>query len=326
MHAGTWADVAAQSIVHGFVFAVVVEALIRLWRVRSASERLALRLLAVVEPPVVSPALVLAFPARAGDEFRERFAVFTARHWDDVQVLGVPLFPVWLAAMSAAALALLVMDLRPVLAARGRALVGGPPPPGIDRTVCALAAQLRVAPPPVRFVELDQPVLFCTGIRHPQIIVSRGTLELLDPEELEAALAHEIAHLSARDPTASWSLMAVRTVLFFNPAVQVVARVMARDAEARADERAATAADRVALASALLKLFRTTFRPGAAAVPRTLPFASALAEPFRRARTLDVEVRCRRLLDEGVLRHRPVAAARVVLAAAGILALALVIA
>ena len=325
MHAGTWADVAAQSIVHGFVCAVVVEALIRLWRVAAPTERLGLRLLAVIGPLVVSPALVLAFPARASDEFRDHFAVFTARHWEDVRVLGVPLFSVWLGALTASAVALLVMDLKPLLRRR-RELPAAPVPPALERTVEALAAPLRVAAPPVRFLDIAGPVLFCTGVRRPTIVVSRGTLELLDGEELEAAIAHELAHLSARDPSVSWTLMGVRLLLFFNPAVQVVARAMARDAAARADERAGRVGDRVALASALLKLFRATNGDAAGGISRTLPFATALAEPFRRARTLDVEARCLRLL-EPVPAHRPeLAAARVLLAAAGLFLLTVVVA
>jgi Zn-dependent protease with chaperone function len=325
MQAGTWADVAAQSIVHGFVCAVVVEALIRLWRVAAPTERLALRLLAVIGPLAVSPALVLAFPSRASDEFRDRFAVFTARHWEDVRVLGVPLFTAWLTVLAGCALALLVMDLRP-LVRRRRPLAEAPVPPALERTVEALAAPLRVTAPPVRFLDLSGPVLFCTGVRYPRIVISRGTLELLDAEELEAAIAHELAHLSARDPSVSWTLMAVRCLLFFNPAVQVVARAMSRDAEARADERAGTVGDRVALASALLKLFRATSGNAVAAPSRTLPFAGALAEPFRRARTLDVESRCLRLLRPTPAERPALAAARVVLAAGGLFLLTVVIA
>jgi hypothetical protein len=120
--------------------------------------------------------------------------------------------------------------------------------------------------------------------------------------------------------------MALRTVAFFNPAVQVVARAMARDAEARADERAGAVGDRVALASALLKLYRATHGRTPPAVRRTLPLAGALAEPFRRARTLDVESRCRRLLEPGPARRRPLGAARVALAAGGIALLLAVVA
>jgi Zn-dependent protease with chaperone function len=327
MHAGTWADLLAQSIVHGFVVAVAVEALIRLWRVGSPGERLALRLLAVVEPLVLSPVLVLACPLRADEEFRTRFALFTARHWEDVRLLGMPLFHVWLAAAIAAGLALLLMDVRSLLPRRRRvAAPDRPPPASLVRAVAGVAAAMGVRPPRLRFVEHDQPLLFCSGARRPGVVVSRGTLALLDPEELEAALAHEIAHVRRRDPAVSWALMTARALLFFNPAAQVVARAMARDAETRADDLAGSVRDRVALASALLKLYRATHREAAAAVRRTLPLAGALAEPFRRARTLDVERRCRRLLGPEEAPRSSRAAPRVALAAAALAALLVVVA
>ncbi len=113
--------------------------------------------------------------------------------------------------------------------------------------------------------------------------------------------------------------MAARAVMWFNPAFQVVSRAIARDAESLADERAAQiCGDRLALASGLLKLHRAT--SGTAPVRRTLPFAAALAEPLDRARSLDVEMRCRRLLD-GPPAPLPWGPVRVALAGASLTAL-----
>ncbi len=52
-------------------------------------------------------------------------------------------------------------------------------------------------------------------------------------------------------------------------------------------------------------------------MPRTLPFAAALAEPLARVRSHDIEVRCRRLLD-GAPARLPYGGARVALAAAAL--------
>jgi Zn-dependent protease with chaperone function len=183
----------------------------------------------------------------------------------------------------------------------------------------ALARVLGVEPPPVVFLDRDAPVLFCTGVRRHTIVVSRGAFRLLDREELRAALAHELAHLARHDPGASWVLMVARALMFFNPAFQVLSRALARDAEWLADERAAEACgDRLALASGLIKLHRAT--SGGPPVRRTLPFAAALSEPLARVRSLDVEVRCRRLLD-GAPGRLPYGAARVALAGASLTAL-----
>jgi Zn-dependent protease with chaperone function len=114
--------------------------------------------------------------------------------------------------------------------------------------------------------------------------------------------------------------MAARALMWFNPAFQVLSRAVARDAEWLADERAAEACgDRLALASGLLKLHRAT-AGGASPVRRTLPLAGAFAAPLARVRSLDVEVRCRRLLD-GPPAPLPYLKARIVLAAGSLTAM-----
>jgi Zn-dependent protease with chaperone function len=292
-----WVDLLAQSIVHAFVAALAVEALIRHWRVEAPSERLVLRLIALAQPLVVSPALVLGWTGRSSEEFRD-WAVFTARRWDDVRLLSTPsFFDLWLFGLVGCGLALFAMDLRLLLRRRPRTALGEPPPTLLGE-IEGISATLGVRAPAVRFVESPVAALFCTGVRRHSLAVSRGALDLLDDEERRAALTHEIAHLSRHDPAKSWVLFGLRAVLFYNPVAQLVARSMARDAEVFADELAVGrgGVDRLALASAIVKLFKAT-HSAAPAMKRTLPFAAALADPFHRALTLDVERRCWRLLD-----------------------------
>jgi Zn-dependent protease with chaperone function len=140
---------------------------------------------------------------------------------------------------------------------------------------------------------------------------------LLDAEELRAALAHEAAHLERQDPERSWVVMGLRALLCLNPTFQILARVLARDAERLADERGVElGADRLALASSLVKLHRATGGGGR----RTLVFGGALAGPLRRARSLDVEQRARALLAPAPARL-PFGRLRLALAGATVAAL-----
>jgi hypothetical protein len=110
--------------------------------------------------------------------------------------------------------------------------------------------------------------------------------------------------------------MAARALMWFNPGVQVLVRAIARDAERTADERAAAATgDRLALASALLKLYRATEGRVPARQAGRRPLSSALAEPIARARAHDIELRCRALM---VPAPEPVALGRVRFAAASV--------
>ncbi len=323
MGSANWAEVLAQAIFHTLVASLFVEALVRSWRVREPLQRMALRLVGLGYPLVLFPALVLLFPARGEEEFREA-ALFAGRHWDEVRFLGVSLFRGWLGAFVGLGTTLFLLDLVPLVAALRRPRPAPCEPDAesaaaLGEELPRVAAGLRVRAPPVVFLDRAAPVLFCTGVRRHTVVISRGAVRLLDREELRSALAHELAHLARHDPAASWVVMGARALMFFNPAFQVLSRAIAKDAEWLADERAAAVCgDRLALASGLIKLHRATARR--AAVPRTLPFATALREPLARARSLDVEVRCRWLLD-GTPAPLRWGALRVALAAASLTAL-----
>jgi Zn-dependent protease with chaperone function len=332
-----WVEYAAQSMAHALVAALAVEALLRVWRARAPDDRLALRALALCQPLAVTPAVVLLVPQRASEQFHDAWALFASRRWEELQVAGVSLLVLGVVAGAALGLALFLMDLVPLLSSRRRAL---PPaseaPPELAAALAEVArgtVGARLVPargngggrapalgggqaPALHFVESRDCLLFCAGAVRPVLVVSRGALDLLDGEELRAALAHELAHVRRRDPALSWLLMGVRGVLFFNPVVQVVARALARGAEWSADERAG--GDRLALASAVVKLHRAGLARAQERGPAALPLAAALAEPLRRIRSHDVEARCRRLLEPAAPPRLAFPSLRVALASASL--------
>lgn len=317
----TWADILTQSIFHTLVASLFVEALVRGWQVREPRQRIALRLVALGYPLVLFPALVLLGGPRAEATFRDATALFSARAWGDLRLLGVGLDRWWAGLFASAGTALFLMDFVPLFRRKGRpaaSRAGEETVARLDAALFPVAAKLGLRPPPVRWVESDVPMLFCTGVLRQEIVVSRGALALLDDEELQAAFAHELAHLSRHDPGTSWIVMGARALMFFNPAFQVLARVVVRDAEHVADERAAEACGhRLPLAAGLLKLYRATGRY--APVPRSLPFAAALSEPIEKAHARDLEIRVRRLMGPPP-RRLPYGPLRVLLAAAALVA------
>ncbi len=290
-------DLLSQGIFHSLVAALFVEALVRSWQVGHPAQRVALRLVAVAYPLVAFPALVLLFPHRAGEAFRDT-ALLSGRRWSDVAFLGVDLHLAFAAALAALGLLLLSIDL----VSLGRTLRRGRPPPGQPDAAHAAALEAALPPrlagrssPPVLYLDRPLPSLFCAGVRRPAIFVTRGAVDLLDADELQAALAHELAHLDRRDPVRSWAMLGLRIMMWWNPTFQVLSRALARDAERLADESSvARGADRLALASALLKLHRAT---GGSDGRHTLVFRGALEGTLRRARSHDVERRVEALLQ-----------------------------
>lgn len=316
-----WAEILTQAIFHTIVASLFVEALVRSWQVGEPRQRIALRLVALGYPLVLFPGLVLLAPARAAEPFRDSAALFAAQAWGDLRLLGIGLDAWWLFFFASVGIALFLMDFLPLFRRRGKPTTAPPDPASaarIDAALQPVARWLGVRAPAVRFVESGVPMLFCTGVRRQAIVVSRAALGLLDDEELGAAFAHELAHLGRHDPAISWVLMAARGLMFFNPAFQVVARVLVRDAEHVADEAASAACGhRLPLAAGLLKLHRATSR--FAPVPRSLPFAAALTDPIEKAHARDLEIRCRRLLAPPP-HPVPFVAARLALAAAAVTA------
>ena len=73
--------------------------------------------------------------------------------------------------------------------------------PELHRIVGNLASNARLPKPKVAIVPIDTPNAFATGRSpsHSVVAVTNGALKLLDKEELEGVLGHELAHIKNRD-------------------------------------------------------------------------------------------------------------------------------
>lgn len=76
----------------------------------------------------------------------------------------------------------------------------GDGPRGINGRVRRLASQADIPSPSVAIADRMEPACLTVGSqRSPTIVVTTGLLEALNDDELEAALAHEVAHIVNRD-------------------------------------------------------------------------------------------------------------------------------
>lgn len=73
--------------------------------------------------------------------------------------------------------------------------------PRLHEMVARLAANAGVPKPKVMIMELDAPNAFATGRdpAHGVVAVTTGLLNMLDNEEVEGVVAHEMAHIKHRD-------------------------------------------------------------------------------------------------------------------------------
>ena len=86
--------------------------------------------------------------------------------------------------------------------------------------------------------------------------MSESLLSLLKKDELEAVMAHELAHIKNSDTALKALVTAYRTALPHDPIVRLVEAAYHREREMVADETAAKATKKpLSLASALLKIY-----------------------------------------------------------------------
>jgi Zn-dependent protease with chaperone function len=110
-------------------------------------------------------------------------------------------------------------------------------------------AQLRIS-------KTNIPVSFALDAKRPLVVVSERLLSLLKRDELEAAMAHELAHIKNSDTALKALVTAYKAALPHDPIIRFVEAAFHREREMVADETAVTTTRKpLALASALLKIY-----------------------------------------------------------------------
>lgn len=185
-------------------------------------------------------------------------------------------------------------------------------PPAIRRRGLYLAVRAGVTPPEIRLRRDCPGGAFTTGIRRPWIAIDPGLASALDPQELDALLAHEVAHIRRRDPLVTVLTGVCRDLTFFLPAIHLATVGLRREQEEAADDLAARCTRRPgALASTILKVWeaqtgRPTLTSACAAVsPAVIPWPRVAARTAPGTQP-HVIVRVQRLISPlQAVVHRP---------------------
>ncbi|CAI7980149.1 M56 family peptidase [Frankia sp. Hr75.2] len=151
---------------------------------------------------------------------------------------------------------------------------------GEHGTGCRLCEHRDRAGTRLRILDHPVAVAYCVpGVRHARVVVSAGLLRTLTPEELDAVLAHEEAHVSGRhdlviQPFVAWE----RTFPFLRPAREATAAVSLL-VEMLADDAAARRTCGRTLARALARLGVTRAPVPAGTLSATGPVGPADSGP-----------------------------------------------
>jgi Zn-dependent protease with chaperone function len=146
----------------------------------------------------------------------------------------------------------------------------------------------------VIIVDSSRPDAYATPLAGGRVVVTRGLLEALGPDESRALLAHERAHLKLRH---HWCTLAAKLCAAANPLLRPIADAVGESVERWADERAARVVqDRRLVARALARaaLHTHSYTPPSGAlaavdgqVPRRV---HALLDPPPRLRFVPIAV------------------------------------
>jgi beta-lactamase regulating signal transducer with metallopeptidase domain len=136
----------------------------------------------------------------------------------------------------------------------------------------------------------------CFGVLRPRVLIPAALLSGGDGPALRAVFAHELGHLSRRDPLAGWLLGLARAAYFVWPWLAGLRREVRLAQEHLADAAAAKAAGPADYAELLIRLTRSRPAPLVAAAAR-----GSSSELYRRVTMLlrtkgQVEGRCPRRL------------------------------
>ena len=116
------------------------------------------------------------------------------------QVLNVGLAPMLVIVIGIAALQYYTSD-KLALAASGAKIVSAEEAPDLHAMVERLCAMADLPKPRIAVVDSPVPNAFATGRnpKHAAVAVTSGIWHRLEPQELEAVLAHELSHIANRD-------------------------------------------------------------------------------------------------------------------------------
>jgi len=130
------------------------------------------------------------------------------------------------------------------------------PPSEIASSFSSLADQFGIPSAQLQLSSDTIPVSFAVQVDKPIVVMSETLLSLLKKDELEAVMAHELAHVKNSDTALKALVTAYRTALPHDPIVRLVEAAYHREREMVADETAArTTKKPLSLASALLKIY-----------------------------------------------------------------------
>ena len=247
----------AQSFCHSLIAAMITDRAVKAWNIHDPLVRQRFRLIVILYPIISFPLYQLMNPARGSALFRLD-SLFDISRWLFLEIWGfIPVSLFFLFLFAVTSLVFLFQEMLPVLR---HSLAAEAPEHAVthldaDPFIGEASRTLSIKKPDVVLIDDDSPLLFSTTGNNAVIFVSTGLTQALSREQMQAALAHELAHIARNRRPLLIAVFLLRIIMFFNPIVLVKFRRAVRDEEKICDDIAVSLTGNRAALADTLKVF-----------------------------------------------------------------------
>ena len=251
----------AQAFLHSLIAALIVDRAIQSWKIGNPVIRQRFSFIVMVFPIFSFPFYQLINPDRGSISFRLD-TLFDMDRWLNLELWGkVPLNLLFVLMLSLTTLIFLLQEIIPILRhtleSRKASSEGEDAEedlhdyPAVERILQDLPGDK----PRIALIEDDEFILFSTTGKDPAIFFSTGLIKTLSADEMQAAAAHELAHITRSKRPVMILLYLIRILMFFNPVVLVEFRRIVQEEEKICDDIAVSMTRKAVALAGILKKF-----------------------------------------------------------------------
>lgn len=251
----------AQACCHSIIAFVVVNMAMHIWHINNPLIRQRFHLIVVLLPVSSFPLYQIINPDRGSISFRIG-ALFDINRWLNLELWGaIPLGLFFIAIMIITTIIFIFQEMLPILKHTVESRRSDIEAEEADENSFAGQAikNLPVEKPDIFILNDDDYILFSTTGKNASVYLSTGILKKLNTEQLQAAIAHEIAHIMRNKRPMLIVVFIFRILMFFNIMVLLEFRRLIQEEEKICDDMAvAFTKNPHALSEALKKLYHKT--------------------------------------------------------------------
>jgi|Deesub1362A_J573_1020465.scaffolds.fasta_scaffold00199_15 hypothetical protein len=229
----------AQAFCHSLIAAVIIDRALKIWDITNPLIKQRFLFISVIFPTFSFPMYQMINPERGSISFRLE-SVFDTNRWLNLELFGkVPLSLFFVLILFFTALVFFIQEMIPIWK---HAFKSQKVPPGIKEdddyaaVVNKALADLPVEKPDIFIIDDDRFVLFSRTDKNAAIFLSTGLINVLNTEQIQAAIAHEIAHIARNKKPLLMVVFLFRTLMFFNPVVLLEFRRIVHEEEKICDD------------------------------------------------------------------------------------------